>query len=148
MHITSNPKGDTLNVNKRSSDTYARLYDKASESGEGVPRTRWRYEVEHKRSVARRVAAMLDGCESLEVSARSVVFDYFDARGVAPIFTKAGQSETQSPRSARAKTSVLDWFRDSLSITVARAIQQHGSLAVVDALGLRYLVDSDNERMM
>lgn len=145
-HITSSPKGDTLNVNKRSSETYARLYDKASESGEGPPRTRWRYEVEHKRNRAYLVAGALCGRQSGEVVAREVVYDYFDARGVAPIFARNSSSRTETPVLAARNTRVLDWFRDSLSITVAKAIKAHGLAAVLDALCISALVAPVEER--
>lgn len=51
--------GDTVQIGKRVSDKFGRLYDKWRESGEDVYENCWRYEVEYKGDVARFIAASL-----------------------------------------------------------------------------------------
>jgi hypothetical protein len=139
--ITSQPQGETVNLGKRSSDQYARLYDKATESRVGEARSVWRYEVEYKRRQAGAIAARLLGDHPAEMVALSVVHDHFNARGVAPVFTPSPTFCPQKPISADISRNILTWFEESLSITVARAISRHGLERVLEALGLATQVD-------
>jgi hypothetical protein len=139
--ITSQPEGETVNLGKRSSDQYARLYDKATEARMGEARSVWRYEVEYKRRPAGVVAARLLGDRPAEMVALAVVHEHFNARGVAPVFTPDPTFCPQKPFSADAPRNILTWFEQSLSITVARAVNRHGLMPVLEALGLASRVD-------
>lgn len=139
--ITSQPQGETVNLGKRSSDQYARLYDKATESRVGEARSVWRYEVEYKRRQAGAVAARLRGDTPAEMVALSVVHEHFNARGVAPVFTPSPTFCPQKPMPTNLDRNILTWFEQSLSITVARAVHRHGLERVLEALGLAKQVD-------
>lgn len=145
-YIESHPKGATTSIGKRSSDGYGRLYDKATESGLGEPRTRWRYEVEFKRNHAARVATLLSHDIPDPVVASTLVHEWFAARGVAPIWLPDKLSCPHEPSPARLKRDVLLWFEQSLSITVRKAVRLHGSEKVVRALGLLPYVELKPER--
>lgn len=145
-YIETHPQGATTNFGKRSSDHYGRLYDKAVESGSGLPRTRWRYEVEFKRNSANRVAAALSGGLSAQTVATSLVHQWFTARGVAPIWLPHEPSCPHEPSPASAKRDVLLWFEQSLSITVSKAVRRHGLEQVLKSLGLLDHVDVKPER--
>jgi hypothetical protein len=134
--ITSQPEGETINLGKRSSDQYARLYDKATEGRLGEARSVWRYEVEFKRRPAGAIAARLRNDHRTEMVALSIVHDHFSARGVAPIFTPDPLFCPQKPALSATETNVLTWFEQCLSITVSRAIRRHGLERVIEALGL------------
>jgi hypothetical protein len=139
--ITSQPEGETVNIGKRSSDLYARLYDKATEAGLGEARSVWRYEVELKRRPAGLAAAHLRGDPTAEAVALSIVHDHFSARGVAPVFPRSLTFCPQKPTLTGVNRNILTWFEESLSITVARAVERHGLARVLEALGLASQVD-------
>jgi len=138
--ITSQPEGETCSIGKRSSDNYGRIYDKATESGQAPPRSLWRYEVEYKRGVAKRIALDLAGYEAAQAVAGSLVHSWFSARGVTPIYAPEQLFCSQNPSKDRPSKSVLSWFEDSLSITIARAVRRYGLVRVLEALRLSNLV--------
>lgn len=134
--ISTLPHGETCSIGKRSSDWYGRIYDKATEAQLGAPRSLWRYEVEAKRSAAQRIASALTRLEAPEAVAGGLVWDWFTARGVAPIYARSNFSCAHEPAPAASGRDVLSWFADSLSVTVARAVRRHGIERVISALGL------------
>jgi hypothetical protein len=140
--IDAHPSGETCNVGKRSSDQYGRIYDKATEAKLGTPRTVWRYEVEVKRRVAGAWASALGSGDASKAVARSLVRTWFADRGLQPPFSEDGDSNAFDLSISRKASDTLAWFRDSLSKTVAREVEQHGLAAVVDALGLSRLLSS------
>jgi hypothetical protein len=139
--ITSHPQGETVNIGKRSSDLYARLYDKATEAGMGEARSVWRYEVELKRRQAGTCAARLLADRPAEMVALSIVHDHFSARGVVPVFTPDPTFCPQKPMLTSEPRNILTWFEQSLSISVARAIHRHGLVRVLESLGLASQVE-------
>ncbi len=140
--IESHPQGETCNVGKRSSDQYGRIYDKASEAKLGEARTVWRYEVETKRGVARSYAAALRSDKCDKALATSLVRRWFDLRGLQPPFSEDGYSNAFDLALSRKKSDTMAWFRDTLSKTVAREVEQHGLVTVCDALGLSALLNN------
>jgi len=140
--ISNHPRGETVNVGKRKSDTYGRIYDKASESGSAPPRSLWRYEVEFKRSPANAIADALCARDDPETVAQSVVWSWFDTRGVVPIFNRRPLVRPRTPFDSGESHNVLEWFRDSLSITVSKAVKRYGLPRVLEALCLSSVVDS------
>lgn len=144
--ITSQPQGETLCLGKRTSDQYGRLYDKASEAQMGAPRSIWRYEVELKRRSANAATTDLRGSQTPHAVASSLVWNWFDARGVTPVFTPDQFFCPQKPDQTPPNRNVLTWFEESLSITVARAVRRYGLERVLEALGLPRQVDENRER--
>lgn len=139
--ITSDPKGETLNVNKRSSDAYGRLYDKASEAEAGPPRTLWRYEVEFKRSYARAYASALSRCTSIPDFTKREVHQWWARKQVVPAYPLIECPSQPEARLELPEHDVLAWFERSVSITVARAIKRHGLRVTLAALALDALVE-------
>lgn len=137
---TSYPDGDTLNVNKRSSDTYGRLYDKSAEAKVAPPHTLWRYEVEYKRRAAMAVAAGYSHATSRPDFTRNRVHSFWLSKGVEPSFLPAEGVRLEPRLTEPPNRDLLTWFERSLSITVARAIKRHGLKATIEALGLAALV--------
>jgi len=134
--INSHPQGETCNIGKRKSDQFGRIYDKATEAGIGEARSVWRYEVELKRRPAAALAARLRGSQAVEAEAMMIVQDWFDTRGVAPIFTPPQFFCPQKPGKSPESRDTLTWFENSLSITIARAIGRYGIVRVIESLGL------------
>lgn len=144
--ITSQPEGETCSIGKRSSDQYGRIYDKATEAKLGAARSVWRYEIELKRAPANLAATHLRSSESPQTLASTLVWRWFDARGVAPIYAPDEVFCPQKLGESKASRNVLTWFEDCLSITVARAVKRHGVERVVEALGLSALVEAKPQR--
>lgn len=139
-YIESKPQGETLNYGSRRSDNYGRLYDKASESELGPACTLWRYEVEFKRSAARRFAHALACSVSAATDTRHIVHRWWANRGLEPAWSlDEHQVILDTPIEARER-DVLSWFRSSVSRTVANAVNRYGLDAVLEALALTQLV--------
>lgn len=143
---TSYPDGDTLNVNKRSSDTFGRLYDKAAEAKAAPPHTLWRYEVEYKRRSAMAVASAYSRATSGPDFTRDRVHSFWRSKGVEPTFETSNGARLEPLTITESERDVLTWFERSLSITVARAVKRYGIKATLDALGLSALVAPIIER--
>lgn len=138
--IQSYPDGETLQLGSRSSESFGRLYDKTAEAKLGAPRLVWRYEVEWKGKRARWVAARLerDGCSPTTVS--WLVHAFYSRRGVRPAFEPPTVGDAPQLSMATPTRDVLAWYRSSLSLSIAKSINQHGAPAVLDALGISNLV--------
>lgn len=138
--ISGHPDGETLNIGKRSSDAYLRLYDKTAEASLGVPRLLWRYEVELKRKRARQVALQLAEQECRPQSVCTLVHVAYTKRGVEPSFSTSGNRNAFETPRANVTRDLLTWYRNSLSITIKTSIAKYGEPAVLDALGLSRLL--------
>lgn len=134
------PEGDTLNVNKRTSDAFGRLYDKASEAQAAPQHTLWRYEVEFKRRAAMAESAAYAASGSLPSYARNRVHSWWEAKGVIPSFRPDDWSLDEKALLEETRRDVLTWFEKSVSVTVARAVKRWGLEATIQALGLAALV--------
>jgi hypothetical protein len=138
--IDTHPKGETCNVGKRSSDQSGRIYDKASETKQGDSLSLWRYEVEFKRNLAGSVAACLRSSSSDEAVARTLVHRWFADRGLLPIFDPSPYSALRNSPPVATDRDTLEWFRASVSVSVARMIRKRGLVPVLEALRLDSLV--------
>lgn len=138
--ILGHPDGETLAVNRRCSEQFGRLYDKTAEAKLGEPRLLWRYEVEWKGKRAQWVArALAKGeCNPKCVSWR--VYDFWTKKGVQPAFECPTNQTAFEPFIAPESEPVLDWFRKSVSKTVAKAVRAHGLDAVLHALSMDQMV--------
>lgn len=134
--ITSWPAGDTLSINRRASERFGRLYDKAAESSLGERRLLWRYELELKGKEARRQAVRLGECGVHPSHVNKLVHDFYTEKGLRPAFPLVNCLSDFGPSIATPTRDVLTWFRTSLSKTVTKAIAKHGREVVLDALGL------------
>lgn len=135
------PDGETLTINKRISDSFARLYDKTAESKLGVPRLLWRYEVEWKRKLAQRQATRLLEQRSGPQYICTQVGAWYRKKGVQPAFNYSTTMAAPEHYIDRPSWSVLNWYRDSLSKSIATSIREHGQAATIDALGLSHLLN-------
>lgn len=139
-YIERRPQGETLNYGSRVSDTYGRLYDKASEASLGPARTLWRFEVEYKRRPALALARALARSDDPATDSRDIVRDWWVSKGLHPAWSESDSRKSfELPITERSR-DVLSWFRSSLSKTVATAVNRYGIVAVIDALGLSHQV--------
>lgn len=142
----THPQGDTLNVNKRTSDSYGRLYDWGAAHKMGEKHRYWRFEVETKRHYCDHVASLINrGHDTQDVSAR-LVFDWWKERTFSPPFKPAPLSCSQERNLNPPRPGVLAWFEDSVSVTVARSIRDFGLQRTLKALRLDSILDANTER--
>lgn len=130
------PDGDTLNINRRCSDVWMRLYDKSAEASLGMPRLVWRYELELKGKAAQRQAELLRQCGVRPNNVHTPVHAAYKSKGVEPAFAKLSHENAFQPSIDNPSRDVLTWMRDSLSKTVARAAKRYGRDVVAEALGI------------
>lgn len=143
---TTHPQGDTLNVNKRTSDAYGRLYDWGAAHKMGEKHRYWRYEVETKRHYCDSVASTINRGNDTQVVATRLVHDWWRERTFAPPFKPAAFSCLQDNDLTPPRPGVLAWFEDSVSITVARSIRDFGLQRTLKALRLETYLDLNTER--
>lgn len=113
--------GQTIYVGARSSDLYARLYDKGVESGLAEQGELWRYEVEVKAKAAGSLA--LDLCSKGDPSPAicGYVFDHFADRGIQPEFARGvGEYRVGDSKVSADIASVLGWLHRSVRPTLHR----------------------------
>jgi len=138
--ILTEPKGETLTVNRRVSEQYGRLYDKAAEANLGSPRSVWRYEVELKGKRAQWLARELiaGGCNPPTLS--SIVHAFYTRTGVQPAFAMQTPQDALEPYIAPRTSNVLDWYRSSVSKSIKRSVSQFGWGPTLEALDLQEFV--------
>lgn len=144
--IVGHPVGQTLYVNSRSSDNFGRIYDKGVQADLGPAGLLWRYEVELKRKVAlhrARESALLNQRQDYAIS---LVHQWMTDRGVQPPWENQSGLTCKRMVLESADSSVLSWFDETLSKTVATAIKLHGLKAVLASLHLQNLVQPKEGR--
>jgi hypothetical protein len=134
--IQSHPKGETLNVGKRISDTYGRLYDWTAAHTKKEAATVWRYEVEFKRRLAARQASALLCAADRKTHTSNLVHAWFKVRGIPPSFSIEDTRLSSGLKLEEGERDCLAWFEASISKTIAREINRHGLPRVLLALGL------------
>lgn len=142
----THPQGDTLNVCKRTSDAYGRLYDWGAAHKQEEKHRYWRYEVETKRDYCRTISNRLSDHNHCAALSEAIVHKWFASRTFPPPFTPRQLSCPQDFSPSKPRSGVLSWFEDSVSVTVARAIKDFGPQRVFDALGLNVWADIKPER--
>ena len=97
-YINGYGAGDTTYLGSFSSLSFARVYDKAKESGEDRYRNTWRYEVVYRKESARRVYDTLRQTSTPGAIISSTIHDYFTKRGVRPYYTPSGADPVEMPQ--------------------------------------------------
>jgi DNA relaxase NicK len=146
--VRNNQGGQTLYVGCRRSDQMGRLYDKGAEQGLDTLGEIWRYEVEFKKARAKKVFDWLiargDANQSISEPIESTVYDWFDGRGVPPVWKKGDKAinlEVSAKASDLEKT--LTWLSDQVRPTVGRLIELGWADRVYEALGLADIRDDE-----
>jgi hypothetical protein len=144
--IRTHPHGETLNVGKRQSDAYGRLYDWSAAHSQGEAQTIWRYEVEYKRSYALGHARALLTSDDSRAAVSHLVHRWFESRGLLPTWSPTGTRLSNGVELREPARDPLAWFRTSVSKTIAKQIKLHGLQEVLLALGLSDVVVSKRRR--
>jgi hypothetical protein len=145
--VIHNSRGSHTNaVGSRLSDAYGRNYDKGIESGTRPSGTCWRYEVEFKRGMAKKIAEQIALSDKVPSIAASVVNRWWETRGVRPVGRDVSVClvDMQFPR--RIKPDYIGYLRRNVQKAVSRAIRLHGLEPVLEALGLTEHIREEVER--
>lgn len=139
----SSSTGDTLYVGERSSDNFARMYDKTLDITDQLIELGkyWRYECEFKGDKARAVVDTLKTCESKGDFITATVYKHFLERGIRPVFdtTSSHYNIVVGARSSDVSKK-LAWMQQTVAPVVAQLKLAGFGEDVVEALNLKKLV--------
>jgi len=143
--IQSTLDGDSLYLGKRSSDVYARCYDKGKELKQEKAGVLIRQELEYKRGLATEVATRLARSESEMVEAALIVSGYMEGAGLQTMsggarFAGCARDRTVSHDAKRR------WIKNAVAPSVATLIRAGLLSEVIDDLGLSEYVKLNDER--
>jgi len=141
--IQSHPDGESCYLNKRSSDGYGRIYDKASESQLGAPRSVWRYEVEFKKARAEAIARQWSTSEKAVAFSSSVVHSWMVSRGVPKACLPSIAVISCDLTIKEPDRDVLTWFEVSVRPSIRKAVKRFGRAKVLETLGLQLPVEEE-----
>ncbi len=134
--ITSTLTGDSIYLGQRSSDVYARCYDKGRESREAEAFKLIRHEIELKRDAAKRTVERLIQSEDSEMLALGLVTAHFDRKHLRT--SSAIHAHRESARACQTtdNTRRLRWLHGSVAPSVAVLLAAGEHEAVLKSLGL------------
>lgn len=132
----SNNGSATLYVNRRVSEQFGRIYDKAIESKLEHYRACLRYEVEFKGDVAPLVAQWVSEQENEAAAILNRVQRFFLERGILPAFLGATVHTLSVSRSRPDVDRQLQWLKASVSRSVKDLIALGKLPEVLDNLGI------------
>lgn len=134
--IQGHPRGETLNVGRRISDAYGRVYDWSAAHTKEEAKAIWRFEVEYKRRYAAAQVSALLSADDHRVRASHTVYNWFSQRGLIMPWVESDFRPTDGLRLTEVNRDVLCWFEESVSKTIAREVKRVGLQRVLIALGL------------
>lgn len=130
--------GDTVYIGSRTSEQFARVYDKERESGKAYYVNAWRFEIEYKgdRATPLWTALRTDGYRSDQIG--ETVVSWFRERGISypPGVSIIPGVPPQRVRDETEDTRLLAWLATSVKPTVRRLFDKNLGQAVYFALGL------------
>jgi DNA relaxase NicK len=133
--ITSTLDGDSLYLGKRTSDLFARVYDKGREQRTEPRGLLIRQEVEAKGEAVDPLLKQLEQASSVELEAARVVSLYMEARKIQTIPNEVGFVWAARGNSTRPDAG-LRWMRSAVAPTVQRMASCGRLIEVLEALGI------------
>lgn len=131
--------GSTLTVGSRSSERYFRMYNKSAEEGDTEDTTRWRYEVEYKGGLSKKLWAQLRQAETTGHTARFlrlIATEYGRIGANCPFTGNAPVFDLSQARKDTALTDKFNWLFTQVRPTVKSLLESGYEEALMVALGL------------
>lgn len=131
--------GDTQSIylGSRTSERYARLYDKHRETRDPRYAGCWRYEVESKGSYGANLARALLQHPRWRGAIQEHVFQHFKRHGHTPPFAaREPDARLLASRSAVDQARRLKWLQEQVQGVIAQLVSQGQRREVYEALGL------------
>jgi len=143
--LISSPDGDTMYLNKRTSPTYARMYDK-SRDYMGVLGQFWRFEVEAKEEHSDRLGRILENLtEYTEIAADYVAGWYADRDICVPLGSRDKLSIPELPSAKSGFQETLAWMSRQVKPSL-HLLEQAGLLEEAQkALGVQLTFPESSE---
>lgn len=138
--IDGGKHGNTLNVGSRSSNAYARIYDKSAESGLEQYEDCWRYELEAKKAYALQVAMRLGSEERDGLGPAAIAFGWLHRHGVRPPSIGRLYGITMPVTAESDDSRRLNWLMSTIKPGVQSLIARGKLTEVLNALGMSELV--------
>jgi hypothetical protein len=134
--VTDTAGGATCYFGSRSSELFARVYDKGVESGT-QPKGRWfRWETEAKDSWARAHSEVLLAAENSSPVVRTQVAAFFRRRSGVELPVSGGAEINNLGQEVTTDAKLLHWLSVGVRPTVQRLVRLYGSERILNALGL------------
>jgi len=139
--------GQTCYIGSRISDQFGRIYDKGCESAKDaicLPGMLWRYEVEFKSYRAKKLARQMEASAKAETETvadgiRHLVYNWFRARGIPPIFNEP-PSDVDWTLELEARITddeaSLNWLTVQVRPSVERLLERGREVEILEALGI------------
>jgi hypothetical protein len=134
--ITSTLTGDSIYLGQRSSDVYARCYDKGRESKQSDPFKVIRHEIELKRDAAKRTVERLIESPDPDTLTLGLVSRHFDLKHLRTSSQIHIDSESARARVISTNDKRLRWLHASVKPSVAVLLAAGEHEAVLKSLGL------------
>lgn len=136
-YITNSQGGSTSYIGARTSDLFARIYDKWRESRDERYRYAIRWEVECKAEIANRVIRRVSSSADRSSLIRNIVSTHFRRRGAASEWMADGaEVRVASLRAPSGTLSHLSWLDSSVRPVIAKLIPLVDFDTLFTALGL------------
>jgi DNA relaxase NicK len=135
--ITDSDGGSTLYIGSRSSDRFARLYDKGREQRALPAGKWWRLELEVKGKSSQKVAEQLLSVETPDRASLATVAKYFRRKAALSIPACRGALICNEGRNPTTADRQLRWLSHQVRGTVQTLVKTVGRERVLEALNLR-----------
>lgn len=133
--IQSTSQGDSLYLGKRTSDVYARVYDKGREQKIAPLGTLYRQEIEYKAERAARVVSHLTEAECEVTESAALVCSYMRSAGLQTMWYD-GKRAMAAREKTGAKPRQLRWLEQAAKPSVVRLCEAGRLREVLECLGL------------
>jgi len=145
--LISSATGDTLYYGKRSHSRYYRFYDKSVDYGMTELGHAWRYEVEYKKDIAKRMAKTVAHMDDPYSEIASVIWGEFDSVNFPPIYNR-GDKVNAMEVGVKLKTAEgqLRWLEKCVSPVVGQLMLLGYEDEVLNSLKLQGLARKVNEK--
>jgi len=135
--------GDTVQLGKRVSDKFGRLYDKYRQSLEDIYYRCWRYEVEYKGEVAKSVYAALEKSPS-KTRIRDIVCSQWNDWGFGVFDVQWSYYKPHEYRRSSYETEkMLNWLAKQVAPSIKKA--RSNGVGVDEILAVLGLIDIDTD---
>jgi hypothetical protein len=134
--ITSTLSGDSIYLGQRSSDVYARCYDKGRESREAEAFKLIRHEIELKREVAKRTVKRLLASDNADTLCRGLVSRHFDQKHLRTSGEIYAHRENARACIKTDNSRRLRWLHSAVRPSVQVLLEAGEVEAVLKSLGL------------
>lgn len=134
--IDSKSRGSSLYLGRRSSEQFARMYDKGGEERTAPAGTLLRWEVEYKKKTARQMAIELGRADAVDAVAAATVSQYFRSRGVqSPAFAVEALATPRPPQSSDDEAR-LSYLRAVIAPMLGKLLKAYSVDELLQAVGL------------